>query len=184
VTGNLYVVSGPSGAGKGTLLGLVLQRLDSVWLSVSATTRSPRIGETEGVEYFFLSNEEFNALIAVDGLLEWATVHGERYGTVREEVERRLSQGVDVILEIDPQGAFQVRSKLPEAVLIFIAPPSFEALEQRLRGRATEDEASIRRRMVTAGVEMGLRDRYQAVIVNDVLEDAAEELYRYISGRA
>jgi guanylate kinase len=184
VTGNLYVVSGPSGAGKGTLLGLVLQRLGPVWLSVSATTRSPRKGEVEGVEYFFLSNEEFDALIAVDGLLEWATVHGERYGTIRKEVEHRLGQGIDVILEIDPQGAFQVRSKLPQAVLIFIAPPSLDALEQRLRIRATEDEASIRRRMATADVEMGLRDRYQAVIVNDVLEDAAEELYRYISGRA
>jgi guanylate kinase len=180
MTGNLYVVSGPSGAGKGTLLALVLRRLNTAWLSVSATTRSPREGEMEGVQYFFLSNEEFDDLIAVDGLLEWATVHGERYGTIREEVERRLANGVDVVLEIDPQGAFQVQEKLPQAILVYIAPPSLETLEQRLRGRGTEDEASLRRRLSNAVEELKCCDRYRKVIINDDLETAAEELYQYI----
>jgi guanylate kinase len=184
MTGNLYVVSGPSGAGKGTLLALVTRRLDALWLSVSATTRAPRKGETDGVQYFFISNEAFDDLIAVDGLLEWATVHGERYGTIRKEVEQRLEQGIDVVLEIDPQGAFQVQSKLPQAILIYIAPPSFEVLEQRLRGRGTETEASIRRRLSAAHGEMECRDRYHTVIVNDELEAAAEELYQQISGQS
>jgi guanylate kinase len=183
MTGNLYVVSGPSGAGKGTLLSLVLQRLNRVWLSISATTRAPREGEKEGVHYFFLSNEEFDDLIAVDGLLEWATVHGQRYGTIRREVTQRLEQGLDVILEIDPQGALQVQSESPQAVLIYIMPPSVETLEQRLRGRGTESETSLRRRMGNAIEEMEHRDRYQLVIVNDDLMTAAEELYRYILER-
>jgi guanylate kinase len=183
MTGNLYVVSGPSGAGKGTLLSLVLPRLNSAWLSISATTRAPRDGETDGVQYFFLSNEEFDDLITVDGLLEWATVHGERYGTIRREVTRRLEQGTDVILEIDPQGAFQVQSELPQAALIYIMPPSVEVLERRLRGRGTESEASLRRRMKNALAEMEYRERYQLVIVNDDLMTAAEELYRYILER-
>jgi guanylate kinase len=184
MTGNLYVVSGPSGAGKGTLLALVMPKLDEVWLSISATTRAPRKGELDGVQYFFLSNEAFDDLIAVDGLLEWAAVHGERYGTIRKEVEQRLEQGIDVILEIDPQGAFQVQAKLPQAVLLYIAPPSFELLEQRLRGRRTETEVSIQRRLSTAVEEMKCRDRYHAVIVNDRLQEAAEELYRQISKKS
>ncbi|MDR2106658.1 MAG: guanylate kinase [Coriobacteriales bacterium] len=184
MTGNLYVVSGPSGVGKGTLLSSVLQRLGSVWLSVSATTRAPREGEADGVQYFFINDEEFDRLIAVDGLLEWATVHGERYGTIRKEVVRRLDQGTDVILEIDPQGALQVHEKLPQATLIFIAPPSLEDLEQRLRGRATEDEASIRRRMANAVKELEYRNRYQVVIVNDDLTTAVTELYRYITEKS
>jgi guanylate kinase len=186
MAGNLFVVSGPSGAGKGTLLARVVPRLTAVWLAISATTRPPRAGEENGVHYFFLSNEEFDNLIAVDGLLEWATVHGERYGTIRHEVEQRLGQGMDVILEIDPQGAFQVREKLPQAVLIYIAPPSLEVLERRLRERGTESEASLQRRMANAVGEMACCDSYQAVIVNDDLKTAAEELYRHlasVSGR-
>jgi guanylate kinase len=181
MTGNLFVVSGPSGVGKGTLVALATQRLGSIWLSVSATTRAPRDGELDGVQYFFLSDEEFDELIAVDGLLEWATVHGERYGTIRKEVMQRLDQGTDVILEIDPQGAFQVKEKLPQATLIFIAPPSLAALEQRLRGRGTEDETSIRRRLSNARAELEYRDRYQVIIVNDELEVAADELYHHIA---
>jgi guanylate kinase len=180
MAGNLYVVSGPSGAGKGTLLALVLRKLDAVWLSISATTRSPREGETAGVQYFFLSDEEFDNIIAVDGLLEWATVHGERYGTIRKEVEQRLARGIDVVLEIDPQGAFQVQEKLPQAILIYIAPPSLEVLEQRLRGRGTESEASLRRRLSNATQELECRDRYHKIIINDSLEVAAENLYQYI----
>jgi guanylate kinase len=181
VTGSLYVVSGPSGVGKGTLLSLALRGLDSIWLSVSATTRPPRAGEVDGVAYFFLSDEDFDGLIAVDGLLEWAAVHGERYGTIREEVVRRLDEGIDVILEIDPQGAFQVRAKLPQALLIFIAPPSIEDLERRLRGRATETEESIQGRLATALVEMASCDCYDLIIVNDDLTTAADELHRRIS---
>ncbi|MDR1082390.1 MAG: guanylate kinase [Coriobacteriales bacterium] len=182
MTGNLYVVSGPSGAGKGTLLSRVLQRLDAVWLSVSATTRPPRKGEEEGVQYFFLSDEAFDALIAEDELLEWATVHGERYGTIRKEVEQRLNEGIDVVLEIDPQGAFQVQSRFPQAILIYIAPPSLKVLERRLKGRGTESEASIQRRMKNAIVEMEYRDKYHVVIVNDNLKAAAEKLYQEILG--
>jgi guanylate kinase len=181
MTGNLYVVSGPSGAGKGTLLALAMRRLDNVWLSVSATTRLPRENEVEGVHYFFLSDEEFDDLIAVDGLLEWAAVHGKRYGTIRREVEQRLDRGIDVILEIDPQGALQVQERLPQAILIFIMPPSIEILEQRLRGRGTESEASIRHRLSNATEELAYRDRYHEIIVNDDLATAAEELYQQIS---
>jgi guanylate kinase len=175
--GNLYVVSGPSGAGKGTLLARVMQRLNEAWLSISATTRCPREGEKHGVQYFFLSNEEFDRLITVDGLLEWAVVHGERYGTLREEVEQRLASGIDVVLELDSQGAFQVRERFSQAHLIFIAPPSLAVLEQRLRGRGTEDEDTIRRRMATAAGEMEARGRYDTVIVNDDPAVAAEQLY-------
>ncbi|MDR0346990.1 MAG: guanylate kinase [Coriobacteriales bacterium] len=184
MTGNLYVVSGPSGAGKGTLLSLVLPRLDATWLSISATTRAPRENETDGVQYFFLSNEEFDELIAVDGLLEWATVHGERYGTIRKEVDWRLAEGMNVILEIDPQGALQVQKKLPQAILIYIAPPSLEILEQRLRARGTETETSLRRRMADALEEMEYRDKYHALIVNEHRETAAEELYQHIAPEA
>lgn len=180
MTGSLYVVSGPSGAGKGTLLNEVLQKLDGVWLSISATTRSPRAGELDGVQYFFLDNEEFDRLISMDGLLEWATVHGERYGTLRDKVVNYLEQGLDVILEIDPQGAFQVLEHLPQAILIFIAPPSLEVLEQRLVGRATESEASIQRRLADAKEEMGYLDRYHAVVINDTLDVAAEQLYKLL----
>ena len=179
--GSLYVVSGPSGAGKGTLLALAMRRLERAWLSVSATTRPPRDGEVDGVQYFFLSNDEFDALIAVDGLLEWATVHGERYGTIKQEVARRLGEGIDVVLEIDPLGAFQVREKMPQAVLVFIEPPSLKTLEARLRGRGTETEASIQRRMADAASWMQYRDRYDVLIVNDDATVAADELYRHIS---
>jgi guanylate kinase len=158
-----------------------MRRLDTVWLSVSATTRLPRENEVEGVHYFFLSDEEFDDLIAVDGLLEWAAVHGKRYGTIRREVEQRLDQGIDVILEIDPQGALQVRERLPQAILIFIMPPSIEILEQRLRERGTESETSIRRRMSDAAEELAYRDHYHTIIVNDDLATAAEELYQQIS---
>ena len=139
MTGGLFVISGPSGAGKGTLLARVLPRLEQIWLSVSATTRPPRKGEVDGLNYFFLSDTQFDKLIAVDGLLEWASVHGERYGTIRAEVQKRLEQGINVVLEIDPQGAFQVLEKMPESRTVFIAPPSLDVLEQRLRQRGTED---------------------------------------------
>jgi guanylate kinase len=184
MTGGLFVVSGPSGAGKDTLLSRVLPRLEHVWLSVSATTRKPRQGEQDGVHYFFLSNEQFDKLIAVDGLLEWASVHGERYGTIRSEVCERLEQGIDVVLEIDPQGAFLVQEKMPDAKMVFIAPPSLAVLEQRLRQRGTEDEAAVTKRLANAIDEMASSSRYQWLIVNDDLDSAAEQLYQLLSAHS
>jgi guanylate kinase len=181
MSGNLFIVSGPSGAGKDALLSKISHRLGSSWLSISATTRTPRINEQNGVHYYFLSDEEFDGLLAVDDLLEWATVHGKRYGTIRSNVEEHLKQGKNVILEIDPQGAMQVKSKMPEAIMIFIEPPSLEVLEKRLRGRGTEDESSMQCRLANATEEMKYRDRYDEVIINDDLEVAAEELYELIS---
>jgi guanylate kinase len=177
MTGKLFIVSGPSGAGKGALLNKVMYRLGFSWLSVSATTRTPRTNEQDGVHYYFLSDEEFDGLLAVDDLLEWADVHGKRYGTIRSKVEKRMEQGDNVILEIDPQGAMQVKAKMPDAVMIFIEPPSFEVLEARLRGRGSETEASLARRMADAAEEMKYRSSYDVVIVNDDLNMAAEELY-------
>jgi len=176
MTGDVYVVSGPSGAGKGSLLERVIPELDSIWLSVSATTRLPRVGEQDGVHYFFISSEKFDRLIATDGMLEWACVHGERYGTIRSEVEGRLEKGIDVLLEIDPQGAFQVLERIPGAVLIFIDAPSVSELRRRLRKRGTESEAAIRKRIKDSEGIRKSRDRYHHVIVNDDFEKAAEEL--------
>jgi len=175
-TGDVYVVSGPSGAGKGSLLERVIPTLDDIWLSVSATTRLPRAGEQDGMHYFFISNEKFDELIAMDGMLEWASVHGARYGTMRSEVEDRLKNGIDVILEIDPQGAFQVLEKIPGARLIFIDAPSIEELRRRLIKRGTEDEAAIQKRIADSAEIRKHRDRYHHVIVNDEFEKAVEDL--------
>ncbi|MDR1422963.1 MAG: guanylate kinase [Coriobacteriales bacterium] len=182
MSGNLYVVSGPSGAGKGTLLAQALKGRDDVWLSVSATTRSAREGEQNGREYYFLTPEEFQRLIAEDGLLEWAFVHGNYYGTLKDEVLKRRAEGSDIILEIEPQGAFQVQAKHPEALLIFIEPPSLGELEERLRKRGSETDEQIAARLRHAELEMALRDRYTVVIVNDDLETAAQALKTVFEG--
>lgn len=179
--GHLFVISGPSGAGKGTLVRLIEDRIPDLWLSVSATTRSPREGEVEGREYFFLSNAQFDDLIENDGLLEWAEVHGNRYGTPRAEVERRVAEGAQVILEIDPQGALQVREHDPEAVLIFIMPPSREELERRLRGRGTESEEQISCRLGNAADELALVGTYDYVVLNADIITACDELVECIS---
>ncbi|MDR3052768.1 MAG: guanylate kinase [Coriobacteriales bacterium] len=181
MSGNLFVISGPSGAGKGTLVERAFGVLDELWLSVSATTRKPRPDELEGVHYFFLGDDQFDALLAEDGFLEWAPVHGQRYGTLRTEVESRLARGIDVVLEIDPQGAFQVREKLPRAQLIFIEPPSLRELERRLIIRATETAEAIARRLRTAEVELAAKERYNVVITNDDLETATSELVEFIT---
>ncbi|MGN0035510.1 MAG: guanylate kinase, partial [Coriobacteriales bacterium] len=167
--GGLFVISGPSGVGKGTLVARVLDRLDDVWLSVSATTRPPRQGETDGVSYRFVSDEQFDHLVADDGLLEWAWVHGQRYGTPRAAIDDRVAAGIRVILEIDPQGAFQVRERYPQAVLVFIVPPTFSDLEKRLRTRGTESDEQIARRLQTAQVELSEANEYDVVIRNDDL---------------
>lgn len=182
--GNLFVLSGPSGAGKGTLVKRVLQRIPDAWVSVSATTRQPRPGEVDGKDYFFLDQPRFDELVSQDGFLEWAHVHGNSYGTLRSRVQERMDEGAQVILEIDVQGAFQVKKAMPEAHLIFIEPPSLEELERRLRGRGTETEEIICKRMKTAEVELAQKMEYDVQVINDELERATDELVSYIGSFA
>ena len=182
--GNLFVVSGPSGAGKGTLVNRLREEVSDLWVSISATTRSPRPGEVEGVHYFFKSDDEFDALIESDGLLEWANVHGKRYGTPKAPVLEHIAAGEQVILEIEPQGAFQVRDKYPECILVFIEPPSMEELERRLTGRGTETPEQIAGRLQVAQVEMSRKVEYDVVVKNDDLETAVQELIAAIDGFA
>lgn len=182
--GNLFVVSGPSGAGKGTLLSQVIERIPDAWVSVSATTRSPRPGEIEGVHYFFLDTDHFKSLVKQDGFLEWAQVHDNFYGTLKKSVVDHMNAGDQVILEIDVQGALQVRKALPEAHLVFIEPPSLEELERRLRQRGTETEDVISSRMKTAEVELAQKMEYDVQVVNDDLERAVDELVEVINSFA
>jgi guanylate kinase len=147
---------------------------------VSATTRQPRVGEREGIEYYFLSDDMFDELIATDGLLEWAHVHGARYGTLKSQAFAALAEGLDVVLEIDTQGALQVKSAYPEAVLVFVKPPSLSELRRRLESRGTEGPRAIEQRLQTAEAELALAAGYDLVIVNDDLERAAEELLGFI----
>lgn len=175
-TPRLFVISGPSGAGKGTLLAELRKQRPDLGLTVSATTRSPRPGEVDGTSYYFLSDEEFRRRIAAGEFVEWAEVHGHLYGTLVSEVKRLLAKGHSLVLEIDVRGALNVRKVYPDAVLIFIEPPSLQALEERLRGRGTEDEASIELRLKNARHEMELADQYDARIVNDTVDRAAQEL--------
>ncbi|WP_028264199.1 guanylate kinase [Atopobium fossor] len=172
----LFVVSGPSGAGKGTLLAKLRAERQDLGLTVSATTRSPRDGEKDGISYHFLSDAQFDAGIAADDFLEWANVHGHKYGTPKSEVNKCLAAGQSVILEIDVQGALIVKQRFPEAVLIFIEPPSLEVLEKRLRDRKTEDEASIMLRMANAAKELALAPQYDVRVVNDELDLAVKDL--------
>lgn len=182
--GNLFAVSGPSGAGKGTLLSQVIERIPDAWVSVSATTRSPRPGEIEGVHYFFLDTDHFKSLVEQDGFLEWAQVHDNYYGTLKQSVIDHMNAGDQVILEIDVQGALQVRKALPEAHLVFIEPPSLEELERRLRQRGTETEDVISSRMKTAEVELAQKMEYDVQVVNDDLERAVDELVEVINSFA
>lgn len=175
-TSKLFVVSGPSGAGKGTLVARVRAELPNLGLTVSATTRSPRAGEVDGTSYYFLTPDEFQRRVDAGEFIEWAHVHGNCYGTLKSEVERNLSAGSSLILEIDVQGALQVRERMPEAVLIFIKPPSLEVLAERLRGRGTETEESLALRLANAERELALIDRYEEVVVNDNLDEAVRAL--------
>ena len=162
--------------GKGTLIRSLLQRLPQLQLSVSATTRSPRPGEQHGVDYWFLSDADFDERIAEGDFVEHATYSGKRYGTLRSELMQRTRAGVPVVLEIELQGARQVRETLPEAVQIFIAPPSEDALRARLVGRGTDDPAQIEARLRTAKSELAAQDEFGHVVVNDRLEDAVAAL--------
>lgn len=175
-SGSLIVISGPSGAGKGTLVERVLGRMPQAVLSVSATTRPPREGEIDGVHYRFMTVDEFERTIADDGFIEWAQVHSNYYGTPVASIQESLDDGKTVILEIDVQGGFQVREKFPQAKLVFIAPPSIEELEARLRGRATDSEEVIVTRLANAAGEMEASKDYDVVIVNDDLNEATNEL--------
>ena len=182
--GNLFIVSGPSGAGKGTLVKEMLGRVPDVWVSISVTTRRPRPGEEDGREYFFLTDEEFDALLASGGLLEWAEVHGNRYGTPRAEVERRVAQGKQVILEIDPQGAMQVKDLEPDSVLVFVTAPSMEELRRRLEARGSESEEQVRLRLTNAELELLFAEEYGHVVINDDVARAADELAAIIDSCA
>ena len=159
---------------------MLRERVSCLGLTVSATTREPRPGETDGTSYYFMSDEEFDRHVEAGDFLEWAWVHNHRYGTLRQEVERVLATGRSVVLEIDVQGGANVRCAVPDAVLVFIEPPSMEELERRLRGRGTEDEASIETRLANAHAEMDLADGYDVRIVNDDLERACLELQNVI----
>ena len=178
--GHLFIISGPSGAGKGTLVKELLRRVPDLWVSVSATTRAPRPGEKEGIDYFFLTPTEFEARARHGEFLEHAEVHGNRYGTLRTAVERRLSRGVDVILEIDPQGAAQVRKQLDRSRLIFVKAPSTEELEKRIRYRGAETEEQLRTRLKTAERELAVEGMYDFVVINDDVSRATDELVAYI----
>jgi guanylate kinase len=172
----VFVITGPSGVGKGTLIEKLLERFPELELSVSATTREPRPGEADGREYHFLTPEEFERRVEAGEFLEHAAYSGHRYGTLREAVEDRLRQGRSVVLEIEVQGARQVRAAMPEAVLIFIAPPGPEALRERLEGRGTDSSEAIERRLRTAELELEAQVEFPHVIVNDDVQTAAAEL--------
>jgi len=175
--GVLLVLSGPSGTGKGTVCKVVRDSMgERLAYSISATTRKPRVGEEHGREYFFFSKEEFEALRDQNGFLEWAQVYDNYYGTPRAFVEEVLASGRDCILEIDPQGALQVRKATDEAVLVFIAPPSLEELRARLTGRGTEAPEEVEKRLSCAEAELAYSNQYDYLIVNDEVEKAAEKM--------
>ncbi len=172
----VFVITGPSGVGKGTLIKALRKRVPELELSISATTRAPRGGESDGVDYHFLSAEQFAERIAEGRFLEHATYSGNRYGTLREEVEDRLSRGAPVVLEIEVQGARQVRDSMPEAVQVFIVPPDPADLRRRLEGRGTDDPKTIESRLRVAQDELAAKDEFPHVIVNDDVDRAADEL--------
>lgn len=172
----LVVVSGPSGVGKSTVVAAVRELDPTIWLSVSVTTRLPRPGEVDGREYFFVTNEEFDELVRTDGLLEWASYAGNRYGTPRAAVEAKRALGTPVLLEIEVQGARQVRTAVPEALLVFLEPPSWEVLTARLTGRGTEEPAVVERRLEVAREELAAAAEFDRVLVNADVQECARAL--------
>ena len=181
--GRLFIISGCSGVGKGTLLKMFLDKNPSVKLSISATTRTPRTGEKDGVNYFFISKEDFKKSVDNNEFLEWAEFSGNYYGTKKSFVEKTLNSGTDLILEIEVQGAAQVKAKMPEASTIFIMPPSVKELETRLRGRNTEDEETILKRLKEAAREIETGKGFDYQIVNDKLELALDKLQQIFNGK-
>lgn len=180
--GILLVVSGFSGAGKGTLMKELVKRYENYALSISATTRSPREGEADGREYFFKSAEEFERMIAEEALIEYACYVGNYYGTPRAYVEEQLSRGRDVILEIEIQGARKVKKRFPDTLLLFVSPPSAEVLKARLTGRGTETSEVIAERLARAAEEAEGMEDYDYFVVNDVLEECVEQVHRIVEG--
>ncbi len=176
----VFVITGPSGVGKGTLIRGLLARIPDLELSVSATTRRPRPGEEDGVAYHFLADEEFDRKVAAGAFVEHAAYSGRRYGTLRSELERRTAAGIPVVLEIEVQGARQVRKTLPSAVQVFIVPPSEQALRERLVGRGTDDPEEIERRLAVAERELAAQDEFDHKVVNDRQEDAVDALERLV----
>jgi guanylate kinase len=172
----VFVITGPSGVGKGTLIRTLLDREPGLELSVSATTRQPRPGEVAGVDYHFLDDAEFDRRIAAGDFVEHASYSGRRYGTLRSDLEQRLARGAPVVLEIEVQGARQVAETMPEAVRIFIAPPSEEALRTRLVGRGTDSPEDVEKRLETAREELRAQDEFTHVVYNDRLDDAVDAL--------
>ena len=179
----VFVITGPSGVGKGTLIRGLMERVPQLELSVSATTRAPREGEHDGVDYHFLTREEFDRRVAAEDFVEHADYAGRSYGTLRSELEERVRSGVPVVLEIEVQGARQVRQAMPEAVQVFIAPPSLAALRTRLIGRGTDDAQEVERRLGVAEDELGAKPEFAHVVVNDRLEDALDQLSAIVAGQ-
>jgi guanylate kinase len=180
VPGKVFVITGPSGVGKGTLIRTLLERIPELELAVSATTRDPRPGEEDGVDYHFLSDAEFDGRVIEGDFLEHADYSGRRYGTLKSELAKRQAAGVSVVLEIEVQGARQVKETMSDAVRIFIAPPSEETLRLRLVGRGTDDPEQVEARLATAKAELAAQDDFTHVVHNDRLEDAADELERVV----
>jgi guanylate kinase len=176
----VFVITGPSGVGKGTLIRGLLERVPELELSVSATTRAPRPGEEDGVDYHFLTSERFESRVNAGDFVEHASYSGNRYGTLRSELERRLAAGAGVVLEIEVQGARQVRASMPDAVAVFIAPPSLDALRARLVGRGTDSPEQVDERLRTAERELEAQPEFGHVIVNDRLEQATDELVEIV----
>jgi guanylate kinase len=172
----VFVITGPSGVGKGTLIRGLMEQVPALELSISATTRAPRPGEHDGVDYHFLTREEFNGKVKEGAFVEHADYAGRSYGTLRSELDRRVNAGAPVVLEIEVQGARQVRAAMPEAVQVFIAPPSLAALRTRLVGRGTDDSTEVERRLQVAEQELTARDEFAHVVINDRLDDALERL--------
>ncbi len=181
--GTLLVLSGSSGVGKGTIIAQVLEKRPELYLSVSCTTRAPRPGEVDGVNYYFISREEFQTRIERGEFLEYAEYVGNYYGTSMTVIREKLEKGVDVLLEIEVQGAAKVRERMPEAASVFIVPPSFEELAQRLRGRGTDSEEKIQKRLETARREAKEIKNYDYIVVNDTVDHAAQEVLAILTAQ-